>query len=131
MRLREPHPVRYDATGAQQLRPFPGTASWIRDNLWIFMGTVRGVRQARQRKGAGICPIDIDPFAFRWPVQGLFGVLVRVDEDRRELALRLVQAMLRDGAEMVCVLSDDAKTTFHYAAHRSGLNNDEEMTLDS
>jgi hypothetical protein len=122
MRARQPHPPRYDATAAQRLRPFPGARGWDRTNAWIFMGSIGGARKSRERKGSIICPLDIDPFAFRWPVSGLYGVLVRTDDERKEKAIRLVQAFLRDGAEMVCVLTDDAKTSFHYAAHRSGIN---------
>jgi hypothetical protein len=121
MHAREPHQTRFNATGAQHLRPFPGARSWDRSNAWIFMGSIGGARRSRERKGSIICPLDVDPFAFKWPVEGLYGVLVRTDEERKPKALRLVQAFLRDGAEMVCVLTDDAQASFHYADHRSGL----------
>lgn len=127
MQARQPHPPRFNATAPQQLRAFPGARGWDLSNAWCFIGSIAMVRRSRERKGSLICPLDIDPMAFAWPVDGIHGVLVRCDEERREKALRLVQAFLRDGAQMVCVLSSDAHTTYHYADHKAGFNNDGEI----
>lgn len=128
MQARQPHPVRFDANGAQNLRPFPGARGLDRSNAWIFMGSIAGVKRSRDRMGSIACPLDVDPFAFRWPVEGLHGVLVLTDEQRREKAIRLVQALLRDGAEMICLLMTDERTaSFHYAAHRSGMQQGDDV----
>ncbi len=128
MQARQPHPPRYNATGSTLLRPFPGGRGMDRSNPWIFMGSIGGMKKARARRGAIVCPLDVDPFAFEWPVRGLYGVLVRADEQRREKAIRLVQALLRDGAEMICVLLDEGSASFHYPAHRSGMTTSDEET---
>ncbi len=120
MLAREARPVTYNATGAR-LRPFPGARGWDTTNPWIYMGSIAGVKRARQRRGCLICPNDIDPLAFEWPVSGIYGVLVLTDADKRDRAARLLQALIRDGAEMVACVSEDGLCTFHCSAHRSGL----------
>lgn len=97
----DPRP-KYDPTAAR-LRPFPGGRSLDRSNPWIYVASVQGTRKAKARRGALICPTDVDPMAFRWPVDGL-GVMVVTDDDKTDQARRLARALIRDGANLVaCV----------------------------
>lgn len=110
MKAREQSPVKFDPT-APLLRQFPGTLGMDRSNTWIYIGSIQGVRKARLRKGSLICPLDIDPLAYQWPVKGL-GITVITDDDKHDKAVRLAQALIRDGASMVHCGSRDGWTHF-------------------
>ena len=112
MRARQQPPLRYDPT-APRLRPFPGGRSLDHANPYIYLGSIKGVRKARARRGSLVCPLDMDPLAFQWPVVGL-QVLVVTDADKTPMAVRLAQALIRDGARLVVCVADDGWTSHHH-----------------
>lgn len=93
-------------------RPVPGTSAFDRTNPVVYLGTLAGVRKARARDGALIAPVDLDPELVKWPVEDL-SVLLVADPDRAVEAARVAGVMIRDGATLVAVVSEDGPLSFH------------------
>jgi hypothetical protein len=94
------------------MRAFPGARSWNRANPWIYMGSINGVKKAALKHGSIICPLDADPLSFTWPAAGL-SITVVADEKHQKEAVRLAQALIRDGAALVACVSREGWFSFH------------------
>lgn len=104
---------------APRLRPFPGARSWDTSNPWIYLGTIAGVQKARSRRGSIVAPLDADPMSFSWPARGL-SITVIGDDAKSYESLRVVQALIRDGASLVaCVLAPSGTTHFRYSNEKA------------
>lgn len=103
---RAPIPLRHNR------RPIPGGGGLDRENPFIYVGDLPGVRKARARAGSLIAPIDADPELFRWPVEGL-SVTVVGEPEMRVFCARLASVLIRDGAELVACVSEDGPLSFH------------------
>ncbi len=109
-----------------ELRCPPGIArfahpSWARSLLYVFVGegALRRfeVELTRQKELAVryrevwsptlALPFDSDPADFRWPVKGRNVATVGIAP--RPVLLRLAQALLRDGAEVVAGLLESGE----------------------
>lgn len=97
---------------APRLRDFPGGRALDRSNPVIYMGSIAGVKKCRARRGAIVCPLDIDPLAFRWPVEGL-SVAVIGDDGREDAAERLNLALIRDRAKLVVLVFAPSGNTLY------------------
>lgn len=107
--------VAYNPT-APRLRPFPGARAWDTSNPWIYVGTMAGAKKARLRRGALVSPLDADPLSFTWPAGGL-SITVIGDDAREKETMRLVQALIRDGAKLVVkILAPSGATSYHQHA---------------
>ena len=93
-------------------RPIPGSATADRENLFVYVGDLHGVRKHRARQGSLLAPLDADPELFRWPVEGL-SVTVVAPPDLRVLAARLASVLIRDGAPLVACVSEEGPLSFH------------------
>lgn len=93
-------------------RPIPGTAVFDRENPYIYVGDVGGMRKHRARPGSLVAPIDADPELFRWPVDGSH-VTVVASEDMAVFAARLASVLIRDGAQLVACVSEAGPLSFH------------------
>lgn len=102
----KPVPLRHNR------RPIPGTAVADRDNLFIYVGDLDGVRKHKSRPGSLLAPIDADPELFRWPVDGA-SVTVVASQQMRVFAARLASVLIRDGAQLVACLSESGPLSFH------------------
>jgi hypothetical protein len=89
-------------------RPLPGSRRFdaISGPATIVAGTRAGVQRIRGRNPAHylIAPIDLDPATVAWSVNGGHLCLFCADAPE-EFLLRLVQALLADGAESVVRLT--------------------------
>jgi hypothetical protein len=107
-----PVPLRFNR------RPIPGAGAFDHGNPHIYLGTAAGVKKHRKRPGSLLAPIDADPELFKWPVSGESVTLV-IDDDQRERGRRLASVLVRDGAELVCCVSEAGLVSIHKKA--SGL----------
>lgn len=97
---------------APRLRPFPGARAWNTTNPWVYVGTIAGVQKARSKPGSLVCPLDADPLSFTWPARGL-QVTVVGEEAKWSETIRLAQALIRDGAQLVACVSREGRFSFH------------------
>jgi hypothetical protein len=84
----------------------------------IICGTRVGITKFRERANLLpqhylIAPIDMDPGSVQWPVKGSLGICLIVAGATDEYVLRLTQALLADGAELVVQLRDPNPASFH------------------
>lgn len=73
----------------------------------MICGTRSGVNKARRinrPEHVLVAPLDADPGSMRWPAGP--GVTVLPMGAPKEFVLRLVQALLSDGCELVVVISE-------------------------
>lgn len=95
-------------------RAVPGSAAFDASNPFIYLGTRAGTKKALARAGALIAPIDADPETLRWPVAGLYVLLVTdADDERKRQASTLAGVLIRDGANLVSVVCPDGPVSFH------------------
>lgn len=85
----------------------------------IVCGTRDGSKRfrescARVPRHCLMAPLDIDPGSVSWPVKDAPGITLIVAGAPDEFVLRLTQALLADGAQMVMQLrSTQPMTSFH------------------
>jgi hypothetical protein len=84
----------------------------------VICGTRTGASRYRERASKLpehylIAPLDADPGSMEWPVAGAAGVTLVVAGAPDDYVLRLTQALLADGAEMVMQLRDQPPVSFH------------------
>jgi hypothetical protein len=85
----------------------------------VICGTRAGISRYRERAARLpahylIAPLDTDPGSMRWPVEGAPGVTLVVAGAPGEFVLRLTQALLNDGAQMVMQLREQRPfVSFH------------------
>lgn len=85
----------------------------------IICGTRAGLR--RWSAGASLhpqhfllAPTDLDPGSVEWPVAGAQGICLVTAGASDDYVLRLTQALLADGAEMIVQLRDPHRASIHY-----------------
>lgn len=84
----------------------------------IICGTRAGVAKAKRiglhspTPGLLVAPMDIDPGSVQWPVKGAPGITVLEMGAPKDFVLRLVQALLADGAELVVTI-EDGRASIH------------------
>jgi hypothetical protein len=94
------------------MRKVPGFHGFNRADPWICLGTRKGIRFAKTKPGALIAPLDLDPMSVQWPVQDLTLIVV-AQEDKATQVQSLLEALARDGAQVVIVLGDKGEMA-HY-----------------
>lgn len=109
------------APTARDRRALPGSRSFNIHHgpALLVCGTRAGVKvfkqsAARQPQHVLLTPIDADPGSIRWPVAGAKGITLVTAGAPEEYVLRLTQALLTDGAEMVVRLAEGSAASFHY-----------------
>lgn len=104
---------------ARDRRLTPGSRAFSPDEgpAAIICGTRAGCakhrRLAHLPRHYLLAPVDADPGSLRWPVSGAPGITVHTCGAPDEFVLRLTQALLADGAEMVMQLRPGGETSFH------------------
>lgn len=84
----------------------------------IVCGTRAGVTKYRERVSRLpqhflMAPLDADPGSMAWPVSGSPGICLVEAGAPEDFVLRLTQALLSDGAEMVVRLRDPKPASIH------------------
>jgi len=83
----------------------------------VICGTRAGAAKYRRlapvKQHYLLAPLDLDPGSVSWPVKDAPGLLVARMGAAKEFLLRLVQALLADGAQLVVVLQDPEPASIH------------------
>lgn len=106
----------FSPTQARDRRQVPGSRAFLTTDLaMVICGTRRGsAKFARMGHHAGllIAPLDMDPGSLSWPVKDAPGITVLEEGAPKEFVLRLVQALLGDGAKLVVTINE-GKASIH------------------
>lgn len=100
-------------------RALPGSRGFVssRGPATVICGTRKGAAKHRRLAPVSqhylLAPLDLDPGSVSWPVKDSPGVTVQRQGAPAEFTLRLVQALLADGAMSVVVLQDPEPASFH------------------
>jgi hypothetical protein len=100
-------------------RPLPGSRRFdaVSGPATVVIGTREGMRWMRNRNPANYiaAPIDLDPAAVAWPVLGGHLIVLEMGAPA-EFVLRLIQALLADGADSIVRIGDAHRTQLHTRA---------------
>ena len=77
------------------------------DQLFIRLGGRAGMKLARERRDALVCPIDADPAVFKWPVRQADVYVLNITEQLQPVADELAIELLEQGARLVTLLRPD------------------------
>jgi hypothetical protein len=96
--------------GPRFRRAPPGTREHVADQERIGCANQRFIRlggrtatkiQSRNRGDSLLCPTDLDPASFKWPVSGCTVYVLNTKPTCEELAKRLCRELLAQGADYV------------------------------
>lgn len=91
-------------------------------NLFVYVASPTAWRMVRRREPGTtlVLPLEVDPLALRWPVEGLDIVAIAThDLPFGYDFTRLVQALERDGAKLVVCCPDGPIVRFDRSAPRA------------